>query len=64
MGRAGPDRRQPGAREMIYPTKERAEQVAAELNQRRGYHEARAYLGEHGWTIGLVNADAGRWSAR
>jgi hypothetical protein len=36
---------------MIYETKERAEQVAAELNTARGYGEARAVLIAHGWTV-------------
>jgi hypothetical protein len=40
---------------MIYATKERAEQVAAELNQRKGYFPARAALTVHGWTVCTVN---------
>ena len=36
---------------MIYATKERAEQVAAELNQRPGYLKVNTYLSQHGWTV-------------
>ncbi len=36
---------------MIYATKERAEQVAFELNQERGYAPALAVLTPEGWTV-------------
>lgn len=36
---------------MIYASKQRAERIAAELNTRKGYGEARAVLTGHGWTV-------------
>lgn len=36
---------------MIYGSKERAEQVAAELNQRRGHPTARVFRAPQGWIV-------------
>lgn len=36
---------------MIFPTKDRAEQAAAALNQRYDHPRARAILTPNGWTV-------------
>ena len=36
---------------MIYATKQRAEEVASELNSQPGYAPAKAVLTVHGWTV-------------